>query len=260
MKSHKIILFGLSLLFCQSCSSQKVQVNNNSISISIPSIEEEATSIWRTINDIKFFESQGYRINLPENDLIQSLKEKSKNGNFGNEDYPQIYNVLEESVYAKSNYEPALKKVQAQKQLINELVDDLYKSKETWDWRFKPFENYKVVFTLYGTGGSYNPDSGMVTLFTTPEGKFMNYEEPANTIIHEIIHMGIEESIVQKYNLSHGVKERIVDIIVSILFKDSLPNYKIQNMGDAKIDKFLRNKKDLKELDSVIKKFLSQNK
>jgi len=68
----------------------------------------------------------------------------------------------------------------------------------------------------------------------------MNYDNPANTIIHEIVHMGIEKSIIQKYNLSHGLKERIVDTIVYVLFGEFLPEYKVQNMGDTKIDKFLK--------------------
>ncbi len=92
MNSCKIISFSLSLLLYQSCFS-KVQSDN--FSVRIPTIEQEATSIWRTINDIEFLEKQGYRINLPENDLIQSLILKSKNGEFGNDDFPEIYNLLE---------------------------------------------------------------------------------------------------------------------------------------------------------------------
>jgi len=257
MKSHKIILFILGLLLYQSCSSQQAQSKNN-ILIHIPTIEQEATSIWRTINDIEFLEQQGYKINLPENDLIKSLIVKSKNGDFGNQEFSEIYNLLEESIYNKSNYELALKKTNAQKKLLQKLVNHLNVSKETWDWEFKTFENYKVIFTLYGTGGSYDPDSGMVTLFTNSEGEFMNYEEPANTIIHEVVHMGIEKSIVQKYKLSHGLKERIVDRMVYIMFKEFLPEYKVQNMGDTKIDKSLANRKDIKELDSRIEKYIAK--
>ncbi len=141
-------------------------------------------------------------------------------------------------IYSKSNYEHALKKVKAQEGLINKLVDQLYKSNKYWNWEFKTFDDYNVIFTLYGTGGSYDPDHGTVTLFTTTEGGFMNYEEPANTIIHEIVHMGIEESIVQRYNLSHGLKERIVDTIVFIMFGELLPEYKMQNMGIRKLINF----------------------
>ncbi|MFK8006931.1 MAG: hypothetical protein AB8H03_11190 [Saprospiraceae bacterium] len=254
MNFYKIILLSFSSIFFQSCSSQLTQ--NNNISISIPTIEQEATSIWRTINDIEFFEKQGYKINLPENDLIQSLIEKSKNGKFGSDDFSEIYNLLEVNIYKKDNYELALKKVSDQKKMINKLVNELYILQKKWNWEFKMFENYNIVFTLYGTGGSYDPDLGIVTLFTTSKGEFMNYDKPANTIIHEIIHMGIEKSIVQKYNLPHGLKERIADAMVFLLFGKSLPEYKIQNMGDKKIDQSLKKKTDINELDSIIKKFM----
>lgn len=55
------------------------------IVVQIPTIEQEASSIWRTINDIDFLESQGYRIHLPKDSLINTLVEKSKNVKFGND-------------------------------------------------------------------------------------------------------------------------------------------------------------------------------
>lgn len=254
MKFYKIILLSACSVFYQSCFTQLPQDHN--ISINIPTIEQEATSIWRTINDIEFLEKQGYKINLPKNNLIDSLIKKSKDGKFGSDDFPEIYNLLEVNIYKKENYELALKKVNAQKDLINKFVKELYVLQKKWNWEFKTFEKYNIIFTLYGTGGSYDPDLGRVTLFTTPEGKFMNYEKPANTIIHEIIHMGIEKSIVQKYNLPHGLKERIVDTLVYLLFGESLPEYKIQNMGDKEIDKSLKKKADVIELEAIINNFL----
>ena len=256
MNSYKIVLLSISLLFYQSCLAQLTQ--SKYISISIPTIEQEATSIWRTINDIEFLEKQGYKINLPENDFIQSLIVKSKNGKFGNDDFPEIYNLLEASIYSTSNYKLALKKVRTQEKLINKLINQLYTSKKNWAWEFKTFDNYNIIFTLYGTGGSYDPDLGTVTLFTTLDGEFMNYDNPSNTIIHEIIHMGIEESIIQKYEVSHGLKERIVDTIAYLMFREFLPDYKIQNMGNTNIDDFLNKRKDIDELDSIVEKLQSK--
>lgn len=235
-----------------SCSYQVAEAQ---VEISIPTIEQEATSIWRTINDIVFLEKQGYQINLPENEVIDALLEKSKNNQFGNSDFEEIYNMLESSVYDKNKYEVALEKVKAQADLINNLVTQLKIKKNTWDWTFHTFDQYNVVFTLYGTGGSYDPDTGLVTLFTNEAGKFMRYDNPANTILHEIVHMGIEKSIVQTYNLPHGLKERMVDKITYLLFGDKLPDYNIQNMGDPKIDSYLRDENDLKNLEALVIKY-----
>ncbi len=247
----------LACLSCSlSCTSQSAGAER--IKIGIPSIQQEASSIWRTINDIVFFEQQGYQVNLPKADLIQTLIVESKKGKFGNDHFAQIYNLLDSNVYQQGDYDAALKKVKDQEALVNDLIQQLKTSSKDWDWDFKLYESYPVVFTLYGTGGSYNPDLGEVTLFTTTDGKFMNYREPANTIIHEIVHMGIEESIVQKYQLPHGLKERIVDTIVYLLFKQALPDYRIQNMGDTKIDEYLKQIEDIQSLPSKIEQYLAQ--
>lgn len=255
MHHFKIILFFTILLFSQSCESQNLK---NRISILVPTIDQEASSIWRTINDIDFFEMQGYNINLPKNDLIDSLITKSKDGTFGNDDFSSIYGLLESEIFNKEDYNKAYQKVLSQEQLINDLLNEIIISKKSWDYDFKIFESYNIVFTLYGTGGSYNPENGTVTLLTTKEGDFVNYKNPANTIIHEIVHLGIEESIVQKNKLPHGLKERIVDTIVFLMFKKQLPNFQIQKMGDIKFDDYLKQKEDLKKLNSNLAKYLNE--
>lgn len=220
--------------------------------IDLPTIEQEATSIWRTINDINFFESQGYTINLPEHELIDSLIQKSKNGGFGNDDYSSIYAMLEAGVYRAEDYEKALEKITDQQELLNALIQKLANAKNEWKWDFKLYESYEVVLTLYGTGGGYDPETGRITLLTKPEGSFMKYQNPANTLIHEIVHLGIEQSIIQAYGVEHVLKEKIVDSMVYILFHESLPAYKIQNMGATEIDELLKEEADLNQLASLV--------
>jgi len=254
MKLTKLLLlvFSLSNLSCKS------QTQDSRIEIIQPTIEQEATSIWRTINDIEFFEKQGYNINLPKDSLIDALITKSKNGTFGNEDFPTIYSLVETKVFEQKNYEQAIQKVGNEINFLNNLINEIDDKKSSWDWEFNIFDKYKVVFTLYGTGGSYDPDEGTITLLTNKEGGFMKYKNPAYTIIHEISHMGMEYSIVQKYSLTHGLKERLVDTFVYLTFKEKLPNYKIQNMGDGNIDKYLNKKKDIESLNSIINEFVKK--
>lgn len=252
---ENILLRTLMLLLC-SC----LQPNStNQLKISIPTIQQEATSIWRTINDISFLESQGYQIHLPQHEVIDTLLKKSKEKKFGNSDFAKIYQILESDIYDKSKYTLAWKKVKEQEDLINSLISRLRKKQSSWNWNFKTFTTYEVVFTLYGTGGSYDPDRGLVTLFTNQGGKFMKYKNPANTIMHEIIHMGIEQSLVQTLQISHGVKERIVDRITFLLFGDRLPNYKIQNKGDTQIDEILQRKEDIIMLKTSLENFKSRD-
>ncbi|MCI4671925.1 MAG: hypothetical protein MRZ79_27530 [Bacteroidia bacterium] len=229
------------------------QDSSPKISVNIPSIQQEATSIWRTINDIEFLEKLGYQIALPKHSTIDSLISKSRAGNFGNEDFPTIYQLLESGIYDIQDYQSAFRKVIEEETLLNEMIKEIYDSKDSWDWDFTFYKSYPVVFTLYGTGGSYDPNSGRVTLFTTTGGKFKQYSNPANTIIHEIVHLGMEKSIVQKHQLSHELKERIVDKFVYLMFLDRLPDYKIQNMGEQRIDDHLQKRADLEKLEYSLK-------
>ncbi len=225
----------------------------------VPSIQQEATSVWRTINDIAFFEKMGYTVNLPVDPLIDVLIQKSKSGTFGADDFPSIYQLLESKVYQAESYALAKAKVQAQKPLINTIIEQLTSTTDTWDWNFKQFDHYQVVFTLYGSGGSYDPETGVITLFTTELGTFKSYENPANTIIHEIVHMGVEASIVQAYQLPHVEKERVVDKFVYLMFGDALPAYRIQHFGELDLDQALTKKEDLKHLDVILDKYMQRD-
>ena len=73
----------------------------------------------------------------------------------------------------------------------------------------------------------------------------MKYQNPAYTIIHEISHIGMEYSLVQKYNLSHGLKERLVDTFVFLMFQEELPEYQIQDMGNSTMDKYFVSKESI---------------
>ncbi len=253
----KLSKYYFTVIFSIISVSGISQTSPSRIEIILPTIEQEATSIWRTINDIAFFEKQGYTINLPKDSLINTLIKKSKDGGFGNEDFSTIYTLVETKIFNPNNYERAIQKVKNQTDLINTILYKINTTKSQWDWNFKMFNNYKVVFTLYGTGGSYDPDEGTITLLTNKEGMFMNYKNPANTIIHEIAHMGMEYSIVQKYNLSHELKERVVDTFVYRMFHAELPEYRIQIMGDDKINTYLRTQDDISSLHIIVSKFMN---
>lgn len=227
-------------------------IQAQSLLIGPPTIQQEASSIWRTINDIGFLEGQGYRIHLPEHPLIDSLIAKSKEKAFGNEDFPTIYQLLEEELYRDTPYQTALEKVLEQQPILEEMLARLDSISHTWNWEFRMFEEYPIVLTLYGTGGSYDPETGQVTLFTNEQGQFMKYRNAAYTIIHEIVHMGIEQSIIQTYGVTHGDKERIVDTIVWLLFQEYLPGYEIQEMGNEELSERLNSAKHLADLPQIV--------
>lgn len=255
MAKHKFFFVVLLSIFSFSSMGQ---MSNNRLEILVPNIEQEASSIWRTINDISFLENQGYKINLPESSLIDTLVTKSRNGTFSNADFSSIYDFVETNVFQVEDYKKAAQIVESEYLLINKLIGEIDSSKNKWDWDFKMFDTYKIIFTHYGTGGSYDINDGTITLLTNKEGNFIGYKNPSNTIIHEITHMGMEFSIVEKFKLSHGLKERVVDTFVYLMFHEMLPEYRVQNMGDVDLDKHLRSKEDISSLISIISELLDE--
>lgn len=249
LRNLLLVIFISSVFLTGKVPAQSKDVH---FSVEIPSIEQEASSVWRTINEISFFEQQSYSVNLPEHKLIDDLVQKSKRGEFGSDDYPAIYQLIESEIFDSRHYESAFEIVTNQAVLINSMINELNDKKSNWDWEFKSFKHYKVVLTLYGSGGSYNPDYGVITLFTNEQGHFKKYENPANTIIHEIVHIGIEESIVQNLELPHGTKERVVDHIVFLMFSDVLTDYLIQEMGNTRLDEHLNTVDDISKLHLIL--------
>ena len=225
-------------------------------SYSIPDLQMETTSVWQTIRDIAFFESHGYQVNLPKGKLIQDMIEKSKKGEFGSDDFSRLYQFMEDSVYRKSDYEKGIEEVKARISFLEDLVDQI--STADWAWKFKLYDTYRIELSLYGSGGSYRPDNGSILLFTTTEGGFKNYKDPAYVLIHEIVHLGVEASLIQQYQVPHAMKERVVDSIVFYFFGESLPEYSRQEMGDNRLDAYIQSKEDLGKVDEALAKILAE--
>lgn len=224
----------------------------NYLSVQIPTAEQETAYIWRTLRDIAFFEKHNYQLSLPQGPLMESLKQKAKANTLTDEDYAELQDFVSSRVYQKEDYEKGYQKIVAQRGLVNKMIRRLHKRKRNWN--FKRFDHYQIVLTLYGSGGNYNPDNGSIIIFTNQDGNFKQYDNPANTLIHEIVHMGIEESIIQRYQVSHPMKERIVDQLVLLHFKNLLPKYRLQDMGEYRIDPYFKKKRDSKDLGKIVAK------
>ena len=72
----------------------------------------------------------------------------------------------------------------------------------------KPENVYEIKLTKYGVGGSYNLPNTIIVNF---QGKFGI--GVSKTIIHEIVHLSIQE-LIEKYKVGHWEKERVVDLIL----------------------------------------------
>ena len=244
------------ILLCLFYSSTPQKGDGERFNVLIPTAEQEAAYIWRTIQDIHFFDENGYQVSLPQGAFIESLKEKSRNNQLTDNDYSELKKFIKSTVYKKSDYLKGYEAVKNDLPLLHKMFKHI--ASANYAWGFKTFESYDIVLTLYGPGGSYNPDKGSILLYTTQDGRFKQYDKPINTLIHEVVHIGIEESIITEFQVSHGLKERIVDSFVLLHFKSQLSDYRIQQMGDTAIDTYLQTVDDLSDLDDILKKFTNQ--
>ena len=230
-----------------------VQPFESRVQVHIPTAEEEAEYVWRTIRDISFFEEHNYQVSLPKGEFIESLKQKSSQNQLSDADYESLKVFMKTSVYRPEDYEKGYQTIVEKKPLIERMVREISRLKK--HWAFRSFDQYQVHLTLYGPGGSYDPEYGTILIYTTPEGGFKQYDNPANTIIHEIVHIGTEEAIMNTHQVPHTLKERIIDKMVLIYFEKYLPDYRLQEFGDARIDPFLLTKRDIKRLPEVLVEF-----
>lgn len=72
-----------------------------------------------------------------------------------------------------------------------------------------------------------------------------------------MIHMGIEENIVNHFRLSHWEKERVVDLMTKLLFGNLLPDYMLQDKGDKRVDPFVT-VETLQDLPASIEKYVGE--
>ena len=214
--------------------------------------------MWSTIRDIQFFIDQNYEISLPEGEVITELIEKSKQTSLTDEDYQRLYNFMEAHVYDPSEYHASLQIIRNSEPILYDFLEQI--ESMSWDWDIRFYKKYTIRMTLYGSGGSYRPNEGRIIIYTTKDGQFKKYQDPAYTLIHEIVHLCIEEVIIQHFNVPHGLKERIVDRMVVLCYGSNLPLYQVQNMGDSNLDTYFYKLEHLKTLPECIENYISQNK
>ncbi|MDO9577235.1 MAG: hypothetical protein Q7J16_05075 [Candidatus Cloacimonadales bacterium] len=165
--------------------------------------------------------------------------------------------LISEKIYDINDYSAGIKNLKKVLHQIEGIFPKFEEFHQNWD--FKVFKNYKLFLTLYGTGGTYEPFKGEITMLTTKTGEFKRGIDPLGTVIHEFVHIGIEERIIQKFNISQIIKERIVDKFVSANFRDIVPDYLLQNFGDKSIDKYLDDKNCWNNLPHFIENYVEDS-
>lgn len=206
---------------------------------------EEFNYLKYIIVRLPFYMKHGYQVGLPDIDELKSEKVLS------NENH--CFDLFLDKEYQVEFFENGISKAKEMCQIIEESFPKLVKLHDLWG--FKIFNTYQILLTKYGPGGSYNEKKGSVIMKTMRDGTF-GRNNPEQTIAHEIIHIGVEECIIEKFKLNHTEKERLVDLMVKNLYKDVFPNYRIQMLGETNIDPYVT-RDTISTLSTSIEEFTS---
>lgn len=161
------------------------------------STQIELDRVIESIGNLAWFQQNSYPISLPEGIQESSSKEKIEEA-IGKE-YSE--NVL---IYEKEK----TSLIERWGKYDKILEENLKKCS------LKFYSEYEVFFSAYGTGGSYQLPNLLIV-----NAKRSWQIGLLRTIIHEIIHLSIEEYI-RQYKIDHWVKERIVDLIFEKFFPE----------------------------------------
>ena len=197
---------------------------------------------------MEFFNAHGYRLGLLAHPLFQHLATSGPSG----ADREEARRVFVAEVYDPHAFDAGLRALAQVSDRSSPILDTF----ATWErgWGFERRAHYELVLTLYGPGGSYDSDKGVVTILTTADGAFRI--DPLQNAVHEMVHIGIERPIVRRFGLSHEEKERLVDLICLRAFRGFLPAYRAQPMGPPALDAFIDDAA-LADLPGAIRRYLA---
>ncbi|MBU4347257.1 hypothetical protein KJ586_00015 [Patescibacteria group bacterium] len=222
------------------------------IIIRAQTIDEEFDYLFKVFGKMSFYNEHGYKIPIPDHPFF--LKISNDLDLLNTLDAKEAKDIFRKEVYSLEYFKNGLKTVIQEVDIIEKAIK---KMGEWRNWGFKLFPKYEVRLTAYGPGGSYNCREGNIIIKTNEGGIFKR--NPLHTIVHEIIHIGIEECIIKKFELTHIEKEGLVDAICTNYFKDILVNYTIQDRGDKNIFNII-SENSLKNLPKEIEEYKKEIK
>jgi len=202
------------------------------------SIERETRRVLKTIEDIWWFKKEGYKWE-----------------NFG---YPKGLDINKVGSGEVTYSEEEIRSL-----VENEYEVEVYEKIKTFfetewnkiseDFRNKlrecslPIpENYKIILTKYGTGGSYDIPN---LIFLNTSFLYMGEKHVFKTLMHEMVHLAIEE-LIRKFKVGQWQKERIVDLI-SAEFSSDLKSSRVVPIDTKEIDKIFE--KEYPNIEEIIK-------
>ena len=225
--------------------------------VRVPTVGEAFGWLMVSVHVLRRFGDIGYKFNIPEHPKFQAAVQRGEP--LTDEEQAELRRIFEEQFYDPELFEPAVQHVEAVRGSIEQAVVRLQTLHRNWG--FKVFPKVEVTFNLYPSLGGWNPLDGKVTMCTWEDGStrcaFGNVGAMEVVVIHEIVHTGIEIPLVERFQLSHTERERLVDLICRGYLGGlmSVP-YPMQERGDRRLDAFVERDAIENDLPGAIARFV----
>jgi hypothetical protein len=207
--------------------------------------DEAYAYVSSLLRDMEFFRANGYNVTLPTHAEFRA--DASPRG---------TAKTFKSQVYSASDFERGIKSLQANRKALQQVLDWFVQAPDAKGIR--RYARYEIILTLYGPGGMYDAHSGAITLQTTVSG-FFKGEGGVPTLFHEMLHLAVEEGIVQHFGLSHWEKERLVDLLSQTAFDSLRLSYRMQPQGVAALNSFLAGV-PLVKISEAVARYLSESR
>ena len=261
-----ILFFGLIFASCQMDGGTSFEppvetpVDPSTLqyfTLSIPTAQEEATVMLNYLKQIPWFDSMGYRITLPNTPLVNSAISKLRaGGTLTSAEEAALRTHFIQDVYDVQDYQPSFNTIARAALEADQQIPSLRTYQSSWGF-FIP-NKYTIQLTYYGPGGSYNPSTGLIIMKVDREN-YWNPPRPLSIILHEAVHIGIENNIIQRNNIPQWTKERIVDHFMILQF--GLSGYRLQSTSpEYPIDIIFNQPDVLDHLPSRVEEFMRQHR
>lgn len=223
------------------------------LTVHVPTAEEEFSSLLYVLGRLPFYRKEGYSVTLPSHSGINDFLGKPT---LSKADKDELWELFSDEIYDAKLFDKGKAVLEKKSEGLDRLFSKLTQLKQTWG--FKVYPEYQVLLSAYGSEGRYEPATGSIVVVVNSDGTIKD-PQPMNTIIHEIVHLGIQKNIVEHFRLSHWEKEQLVDLICLKELTGFVPGYELQEGGEEVIDHYVNDEAFL-DFPSAVAKFVEDRR